>query len=727
MWNRFVLVLLVLTTPVSARDKSLTLEELYHPTERVDFDGAAPRQRLWSPDGQSYLERDGRRYLKVEGRSGASRVWLDAERLEAGFAALADFAPSAAAAAARNADLEIGADGELALLRWGGDLFLHHVSESRLTRLTSDPGVEELPEPSPGGRLVAFVREADLYVVDHRGSREKRLTFDGGPQRLNGKLDWVYQEEVYGRGNFKGYWWSPDSRHIAFLQLDQARVPRFTVVDHRPPHLELETDYYPKAGDPNPEARLGMVSVADGQVVWADLSAYSGAEILIVRVAWAPDGGSGRVYFQVQDREQTWLDLLSADADTGTVEKVLRESTPAWVNVLGDPRWLGDGTFLWQSERSGFRHLYRYSSEGALLGAVTSGEWEIRGLEAVDEEKGLVYITATRDHPLEQHLYRVRIDGGEIGRVTRRAGHHAVDFSPDGGLYIGTWSDIETPSVVSLHEADGELVRELEAGGTERLSEYRLGRVEFLQFPARDGHPLNAKKILPPDFDPQRRYPVLCYVYGGPQAPAVRNRWGGRTYLWHQMLARKGYIVWVSDNRSSGARGVGDAWPAHRRLGDWELRDLEDGVEWLKSQPYVDGDRIGLWGWSYGGYLTAYAMTRSTLFRVGISGAPVTDWRLYDTIYTERYMGRPQANPEGYRGSSVVESAEGLHGRLLLIHGTMDDNVHLQNTLQLAEALQRAGKQFDLMLYPGSRHGVVDRRRLYHLRTLMTRFILDEL
>jgi dipeptidyl-peptidase 4 len=725
MWNRCTLVLLFLGTPALAQDKLLTLEDLYHPTGRVDFDPAIPRQRLWTSDGRSYLEREGRRYVKVEARSGVSEVWLNPEGLQAGFAALPDFTPAAGAAAARHAHIEVTPDRDGVLLRWGGDLFLYRVAEAKLTRLTSNPGTAELAEPSPGGELVAFVRDADLHVVDVQGRREKRLTRDGRPDRLNGKLDWVYQEEVYGRGNFKGYWWSPDSRHIAFLQLDQSRVPRFTVVDHRPLHLALETEHYPKAGDPNPEARLGIVSVADGRVRWADLSSYAGTEILIVRVVWAPEGG--RVFCQVQDREQTWLDLVSVDPETGAAERVLRETSPAWVNVLSEPEWLGDGTFLWQSERSGFRHLYRYGTDGTPIGAVTSGEWEVRGLESVDERNGLVYITATRDHPLEQHLYRVRLDGGEIQRVTERAGHYSVDFGPGADLYFATWSDIRTPPVVSLHEADGGLVRELEAGETNRLEEYRLGRVEFLQFPSREGYLLNAKKILPPDFDPGRRYPVLCYVYGGPQAPAVRNRWAGRTYLWHQMLAQEGYIVWVSDNRSSGARGVGDSWPAHRRLGEWELRDLEDGVEWLKTRPYVDGDRIGLWGWSYGGYLTAYAMTQSTLFRAGISGAPVTDWRLYDTIYTERYMGRPQGNPEGYRQSSAVEAAANLHGRLLLIHGTLDDNVHLQNTIRLVEALQRAGKQFDLMLYPGARHGVADRHQLYHLRTLMTRFILDEL
>ena len=411
---------------------------------------------------------------------------------------------------------------------------------------------------------------------------------------------------------------------------------------------------------------------------------------------------------------------------------MIREVSDAWVDVLASPYWLTDGSFLWQSNRSGYRHLYHYSAAGELLDAVTEGEWEVRELEAVDESKGLVYFSSAAESRLENHLFSVALDGGEVDRISREGGNHKVTFNDEATLYLDEWSDLRSPTQVRLHEAQGRLIRKIAENRVEVLDEYQWGETEFLQVEADDGFVLQGLMIKPTSFDRSKKYPVLIYTYGGPHSSAmtsqkVWNRWGGRNYLWHQMLAQRGYVVWICDPRTSSGKGVQSAWPAYRNLGSVELADLEEMVDWLKGQPFVDGDRIGLWGWSYGGFLTSYALTHSDSFRMGIAGAPVTDWRLYDTIYTERYMGLPSENREGYRQSSVLKAAGDLSGKLLLIHGGVDDNVHLQNTLQLADRLQKAGKQFELMIYPRSRHSVRDPSRLKHLRRLMTDFILRNL
>ncbi|MDH3285425.1 MAG: S9 family peptidase, partial [Acidobacteriota bacterium] len=554
---------------------------------------------------------------------------------------------------------------------------------------------------------------------------ERALTVDGGEDLLYGRLDWVYQEELYGRGNFKGYWWSPDSSRLAFLKLDESPVGTFTIVDHLPIRLTTEVTRYPKAGDPNPRVSLGLVDVAGGESRWVDTSRYAPIEHLIVRVSWTPD--SSGILFQVQDREQTWLDLDLAPVDGGEVRRLLRETSPAWVGVAGEPAWLDDGTFLWLSDRTGYRHVYRYDGEGRLLGAVTEGDWEVRELHGHDPRTGFAFLTATEHSPIETHVYRTRLDGTGLTRLTLDAGSHRAQFNEEFTLFLDRFSDVKTPPKLRLRSATGDLVRAVDENEIPALSRFEFGEVRFMQVPARDGFAMEAMMITPPDFDASRKYPVLQYNYGGPHAPVVRNRWDGRRYLWHQMLAQRGYVIWMCDNRSASGKGVKPAWEVYGQLGVVEMRDIEDGVSWLREQPYVDAERIGIWGWSYGGFMASYALTHSKSFKIGIAGAPVTDWRLYDTIYTERYMKRPQSNAEGYKSTSVVEAAGDLAGKLLIVHGTTDDNVHLQNTVKLVHALQQAGKEFELMIYPRSRHRVHDPNLLYHLQRLLTRFVEENL
>ena len=351
----------------------------------------------------------------------------------------------------------------------------------------------------------------------------------------------------------------------------------------------------------------------------------------------------------------------------------------------------------------------------------------MRGLEGVDEKGGFVYFTGAKDSPIAPQLYRVSLDGGKPERLTKRDGSHSPELNTDFSLIYDAWSDLETPTQARVHELDGTEVRLVEENRIDALDRFRLGDVERYQVKARDGFVMEAVLIKPPDFDPSKKYPVLQYNYGGPHAPVVRDSWGGQRYLWHHFLAQRGYLVWMCDNRSASGKGVKGIWEAYERLGEVELRDIEDGLDWLVKKPWVDEKRIGIWGWSYGGFMSSYALTHSDRFKMGIAGAPVTDWRLYDSIYTERYMRMPQNNESGYDATSVVKAAADLSGELLVIHGSIDDNVHMQNTMRLIHALQKAGKSFEMMIYPKSRHGVRDREQQYHLQQLMTDFILRKL
>jgi dipeptidyl-peptidase-4 len=608
------------------------------------------------------------------------------------------------------------------------DLFLYEFGSSALLRLTRGAGKEEEPSFSPDGRQVAFVRGNDLHVVDLGASRaERALTRDGSAEVLNGVLDWVYQEEIYGRGHFQGYWWSPDSRHLALLQLREARVPAYPLLDDIPARPRLETQRYPRPGDPNPEVRLGVVSASGGSPRWVDLSRYAADEPLVVGVGWSPNGS--RLVYQVQDRAQTWLDFNDADAASLRTRTLFRETTRAWVEPHEEGkgiRWLADGGFLWLSERSGFKHVYHYRGDGTLVGAVTQGEWEVRTLHGADD-RGWVYFSGTERSPIGDDVYRVPLGGGAPERLSVAAGTHVANFNRAYSLYLDTWSDATTPPQVRLHRADGGEVRVVDENPVPALARYRLARPEFLQVRTRDGFPMEAMLLRPPDFDPSRRYPVYQHTYGGPRAPAVKNAWGSDTYLFHQLLAQRGVVVWICDNRSASSKGAVAAWPVYRNFGELELRDIEDGLEWLRRQAWVDPARNGIHGWSFGGFMVAYALTHSRSFAMGIAGGPVTDWRDYDSVYTERYMGRPDDNAEGYRRSAPRAAAALLHGRLLLVHSAMDDNVHPRNATRFANELQKAGRTFRMMIYPRARHTIVDPAQVKHIHALKLEFVEETL
>ncbi len=621
------------------------------------------------------------------------------------------------------ADPTNATNGKVSIVSGAGHTVVYFIAENESMSLGNPDNEAELTVLNPAENRLAFVNNDGLNFLnlDDRSIQTVKKT---DKDNLVGKLDWVYQEELYGRGNFKGFWWHPTENRVVFLSLDEGPVLPFTVMDHLPIRGKSEFTNYPKAGDPLPAVKLGVVDTDSADdVTWVDLSSYSD-ELLISGVSWSQTGD--RMVAHVQNREQTWLDFVTAEPNGKNAKAIFRDQTPAWIESPGDPIFLDDSTFLWVSPRSGYRHLYRYKLDGTMEKQLTDGEWEIRSLIGLDKQKKFCFFTAAKESPLEMHLYRLDLANGEIKRLTEKAGSHRVSFSADKSYYLDTWSDFMTMPQTSVHRNDGMEIRKLDVSSDDRFESVQMAQPKLIEIPT-DNQPMDGMLLLPPDFDKSKKYPLFVHMYAGPQAPRVKNGFGGQWYMWHQMLAQQGYAVFIVDPRSCSHRSGKQAWPIFRDFATAECNDILASIEHVKKEGWVDEDRIGIWGWSYGGYMTAFAMTHSDVFKMGISGAPVTDWKNYDAIYTERYMGLPQDNPEGYKRSSVLESAENLSGKMLLIHGTIDDNVHLNNTLQLVELLQKAGKQFELMLYPANRHSVRDKEQMKHLRKLMTDFVTENL
>ena len=717
------LVSLLIAVSATAQTKTLTLESIYDPKTKVAFSGVMQNGFAWLDDTSFIWPKRNEKNETVamqvfDVTTGKQRAYFDREKVQKALEA-AGVPAEAAKATAGGTAFNWDAKKSAVLFTASDDLWLYNFTSNTATRLTSAPGTEEEASFSPDARSVAFVRGNNVFVVDTASQRERQLTTDGSPKILNGKLDWVYQEEVYGRGTFRSFWWSPDSKRIAFLQLDETPVHEFTVVDHIPTLQELEVYPYPKAGDPNPKAKLFVVPAGGGERVEVDNKRYSAGDSLIVDVKWSP---TNQLYYQVQNRVQTWLDLNVFDPAEATSKTLLRETSTAWVEPISGPEFLSDGTFLWLTERTGWRQIEHYRADGTRIRAVTSGEWEARTLHGVDEKSGTVFFSGTEHSPIGGDVYSVKLDGTGLRRLSTEEGTHTARFSPGFTHYVDTFSNLATPPSTRVYRRDGTMVQVVEANAVPLLAEYGFRAPQLMQVKTRDGFVMEATMLKPPNFDPSKKYPVFQATYAGPHAPQVRNAWGGTTAMFHQLLANQGIIVWVMDNRTASGKGAVSAWVGHRNLGESELRDIEDGLAFLKTLPYIDGSRILISGWSYGGYMTAYALTHSKSFAAGISGAPVTDWRDYDSIYTERVMGMPQDNPEGYEKSSPLRAAKNLHGNLLLLHGTFDDNVHLQNTLQFAYELQKEGKQFEMMLYPRQRHGFSDPKLNLHLNRTILEF-----
>jgi len=629
----------------------------------------------------------------------------------------------------------VDASGRRGLYEHEKDLYVLDFESSQFRRLTQAAGSEKSARFSPDGQTVVFVRENDLYAVDVKTLKERRLTHDGDETTLNGALSWVYWEELFGRRD-RGFEFSPDGKRLAYLQFDDSPVDVMTYVDPRPDATKLVRQRYPKAGTPNPKVRAGVLDLATGKTIWIDLGAHPYE--YLVRVQWHP--ASDRLIVQTLDRPQQRLDVFVADAVTGSVRHILREEDPAWIDVHDDLVFLPDGRrFVWRSDRAGNSHLFLYELRDAnpahLVRQLTEGEWAVsRGATRVDGTRGAIvavdsesvtFMAAPSSH-LELHLCRVGLDGKGATALTSAPGSHGVAVSRDGKFVRDAHSSIERPPATDLLTIAGKTVRRLIEPSSVIHERFGLGRPTLTVVKTSEGYELPASVLLPKGFEEGRRYPAVVSVYGGPAAPVVRNAWAGR--LADHLLATNGFVVFKIDPRTSTRAGKSITRGVVRRFyGDAEIADILAGVRWLKSQSYVDPDRVGIQGWSGGGTTTVMAMTRSTEFRAGIAGAGVYDWRLYDTIYTERYMKRPKDNPEGYAEVSPVSRAKDLHGALLLLHGTADDNVHAQNSWRLAEALVQADIPFEFMPYVMRKHGLGDKAARRHSDRLRLRFWLREL
>lgn len=586
---------------------------------------------------------------------------------------------------------------------------------------------------SPDGRYTASVRENNLFITDTQSRVEKQLTHDGTQTILNGILDWVYDEEVYGRGSRYAIRWSPDSKRLAYLRLDESGVKTYRLQDHTKRLQESTEDWnYPLPGDPNPTAKLGIVSVEGGAPQFVDTAPFAPEDLLIVRFDFSPDGK--RLLYQLQNRIQSVLELRSVDGITASESKTLiREKSEQWVDVTDDPTWLADGTFLWTSDRSGFRHLYRYRLDGTLVAQVTRGPYDLKSVVRIDESKGLLYFDGNGVDISGSHLYRAPLDGKtEPLCLTQGMGTHRVEFSPTEEFFFDTYSTAENPGMVRVCDGKtGAVLKTVVKFDPPRAAaQYKLGTGRFVAIKARDGYVLEGTLLLPPGYDPKKRYPIYMPVYAGPSAPTARNSYSSVCgSAKDQFLAQNGIIVFKCDNRTANPRGAVAQKCSYKQFGVRELQDIEDALKYLIAEGIAEPGRIAMEGWSFGGFMTAYALTHSTMFKCGVAGAPPTDWQFYDTIYTERYMSTPALNPEGYKAASCLEGAANCHGKLLLVHGMMDDNVHLQNSVQLVYRLQKAGKDFEMMFYPAptSRHGIGDPQQSRHSRTKMLSFILQNL
>jgi dipeptidyl-peptidase-4 len=674
--------------------------------------GALPTGLRWHPDGKrlTFLRGSGEasRLVALDAATGQEQQLLDGAALKT-----PDGKPLPLA------DASWLPDGKTLLVPAHGDIFTVELHGPQVRALVQSAEPAQFAEASPDGRLVAFVRQSDLYVVEVASGRITRLTRSGSDTLLNGKLDWVYEEELASRSG-QAFVWSPDSRSLAYLQLDQSRVPRFPIVDFLPVNNSVEWQRYPTAGEANAVVRLGVVGLEkDGAPGPERLVSFEPDDLYVLpQLGFTPD--SRAVAFQQLNRAQDVLELrlvpvpLSPREPLGSPKSVLTERSKAWVNTFGAPHFLRDGRrFLWMSERSGFAHLYLCDLGGSCR-AVTQGPWLVDGRVSftgagpgyvLDERSGFVYFSATEKDPRERQLYRIRLDGSGRTRLTREDGTHRCLVAPNGRFYADTWSDVSTPPRVWVSSQDATRRFTIEENSAPEILRYERGSLEWVELHAADGSLLYGSLLTPADFDPGRRYPVIVSVYGGPHAQTVTNSWA-HVSPFDSLLASHGFLVFKLDNRGMAARGTAFESPVHLQLGKLELEDQLVGVAYLKSLAYVDPARIGIWGWSYGGYMTLYALTHApSVFKAGVAGAPVSDWRHYDTIYTERYMSTPQANPDGYEASSPLAKAAALDADLLLIHGSSDDNVHLANTIAFVAALVRAGKPYALQLAPRQLHG----------------------
>ncbi|HEV7994250.1 MAG TPA: S9 family peptidase [Gemmatimonadaceae bacterium] len=703
----------------------LTVERIFSP----DMRGDAIPSPAWSSSGSSYIDvrpaKDGGSELvRFDIATGRETVLARAEQL---------------AAQGQKLDVEsltLSGDEKQALLfhnsvqvwrtNTRGLYDVYDFRTGKLRPVSANKGLQMFAKVSPDGRKVGFVRDNNLFVTDLATGVERQLTRDGSTDIINGTTDWVYEEELGLQDAFR---WSPDSKRIAFWRFDQSAVPSMPIVNELGLYPKVATLRYPKAGEPNSRVKLGVIDLASDRRAWLQVGPDTGQ--YLARMEWV---GTDSLAVQRIPRKQNLVDILLVSATSGRGRTVMTDRDSAYVDVEnGDLRWIGEGQrqFLWLSDRSGWRQLFLYGRDGKVIRQLTTDGVDVLGVLGVDQANGFVYVSAAAPTPMQRNVYRVKLGGGPMERVTKEDGTHAFDISPDARFAVDVHTTINSPPTATLYALPSmSVVRVLQdnAAFKARVAKLAIRPIEFIKVPMPDGTQLDAYRVVPANFDSTKRYPVLMYVYGGPASPSVRDGWGDPRTLWHQSLAQQGYVVVCVDNRGAAWRGTAFRKTTQLHLGIKESQDQMDAARWIGRQSWGDPARIGIWGWSYGGYLSSLTAGRGgDLFKAAIVVSPVTDWSLYDSIYTERFMWTPQQNPQGYQEGASLRYVNGVKARLLLVHGTGDDNVHPQNTIQLANALEAANKPFYMILYPNRTHSISGGNTSVHLFGSLTRFVLENL
>jgi len=597
--------------------------------------------------------------------------------------------------------------------------------KSKALNLLIDGNKQSYATFSPNGSNVAFVRDNNLYIKNLSDNGLVAVTSDGKKNEIiNGYADWVYEEEL---SLSKSFFWSQDGKKIAYLKFDESEVPVYNMQKWNGLYPENYMFKYPKAGEKNSVVSVHIYDLASKKTI--EISTGEDKDVYIARIKWLTVGST--ISVTRLNRLQNKLNIFHAEATSGKTDLIYTEQVETYIDIdqVDDLTYLADGkSFIISSERTGFKHLYHYSMDGKMINQITSGDWGVTDFEGIDEKKNQVYFTSTKESSIERHLYVINLKGTGIKKISHEAGTHSASFSHDFKYYIDTYSSSENPNKTTLHNSKGKVVKVLaENTDYQKLTEkYGFANIEFFKIGLASGDSLNAYLMKPVDFDERKKYPVLMYVYGGPGSQKVLNRWNSNA--WHHYLTQQGYIVACIDNRGTGGKGRDFQHITYKQLGKYESEDQIFAAKYLANITYIDEERIGIWGWSYGGYLSSLSLLLgNVIFKAAIAVAPVTNWRYYDTIYTERYLQKPQDNPSGYDDFSPQTHADKLKGSLLLVHGTGDDNVHFQNSVVFQNALIKANKQFDSFYYPDRNHGIYGGNTSLHLYKMMTNFILENL
>lgn len=722
--KRFTVALLVVlfTLPILAQEQKLTLQDVW-------------ASRKFSPKGVYGIRSmaDGEHYTVMENDT----VYI--YEYKTGFktgmiAAGAEMIPDGDTVPLRLSSYEFSKDEQKLLIPTQtesiyrhstiSEYFIWDIPEKKLVKLSLG-GKQRLAEFSPDGSKVAFVRDNDLYVRYLDRGLEVKITHDGETNKIiNGTTDWVYEEEF---GITKGFQWSPDGTKIAFYRFDESEVKEYFLTEWGELYPDLYTYKYPKAGEDNSLVTVHVYDINRGLTTKMDTGEEP--DQYLPRFFWTPD--PAKLFIFRLNRLQNQLEILHADAATGKSDVIYTEKSHTYIDEGHYDRlfFVDTDRYILTSEEDDYSHLYLMSIVDRSRVQLTSGPWDVTGVKGYDKQNELVYFTAAAEKPFNREIYSVNLKG-KVKKISEEEGWHDPTFSSNFKYYINSYSSVDSPPVYTLRKSNGKILRILEdnADLKQRTEDFGFSETGFFSFTTSEGVDLNGWQLLPPGFDPGKKYPVLMYVYGGPGSQTVTNMWGYNNYIWFQYLAQNGFIVVSVDNRGTGARGQEFKKMTYLELGKYETIDQIEAARYLASREYVDSGRIAIFGWSYGGYLSSLCITRGAdHFAAAVAVSPVTNWRYYDNIYTERFMRKPQQNADGYDHNSPIHHVDKLQGKYLLIHGTGDDNVHVQNTMDMVSALQKAGKQFDLMLYPNKNHGIYGGNTRYHLFTRITEFLMENL